>query len=160
MVSIEYEGKIIFDPKALSDPSGKMFKPWWVIVALDEKDEIGAYYSWFYEKAHGIKLQKPAFGAHISVIRGEETSADNWEKFKSLYHQKPIKFVYDISPRTNGMHVWLRVKCDELKDLREQMGYPRDGQWRLHLTLGAPTPVYLESNYVVWRMYQSLEKNC
>lgn len=157
---IECEGKIIFDPKAIADPSGKMFKPWWVIVALDKDDEFGQYYSWFYEKQHGIKLQRPAFGAHISVIRGEETDLENWQKFKELYHKKPIKFTCDISPRTNGMHVWLRVKCDELKDLREQMGYERDGRWGLHLTLGMPVQLHLERNYVIWRMYQSFGRDC
>ena len=157
---VEYEGTIIFDPKAICDPSGKMFKPWWVIVALGSDDDFGLYYSWFYEKQHGIKLQRPAFGAHISVIRGEETDKNNWEKFKELYHKKPIKFIYELSPRTNGAHVWLRVRCDELKELREKMGYPKDGKWGLHLTLGMPTPIYLERNYVVWRMYKNCGRIC
>jgi len=157
---VEYQGKIVFDPKAICDPSGKMFKPWWVIVSLGADNEFGAYYSWFYERQHGIKLQRPAFGSHISVINGEETDKDNWEKFKGLYHNKDIKFIYEMSPRTNGKHVWFRVRCDELKDLREQMGYSRDGKWGLHLTLGMPTPIYLERNYAVWRMYQNCGRNC
>jgi len=157
---IEYEGTIIFDPKAISDPSGKMFKPWWVIISLDPNDELGFFYTWLYERQHGIKLQRPAFGAHISVVRGEETNKDNWEKFKELYNNKPIKFIYELSPRTNGAHVWLRVRCDEIKDLREKMGYPRDGQWGLHLTLGGPTPLYLERNYSVWRMYKKCGRIC
>jgi hypothetical protein len=152
--SAEYSGKIVFDPIAINDPHLKMFKPWWIIVSLGEENQFAEYYAWFYEKQHGIKLQRPAFGAHISVVRGEETEKENWENFKKSYNNKDITFTYNVSPRTNGQHVWLRVISEELKNLREQMGYSRDGKWGLHLTLGMPTPLYLERNYFVWRMYQ------
>jgi len=156
---VEYSGKIIFDPKALADPSGKMFKPWWVIVHLGKDNDFGLFYSWLYERQHGIILQRPAFGPHISVVRGEEIEKDKWESFKSLYHQKDLKFIYEATPRTNGKHVWLRVRCSELNDLREQMGYKREGVWGFHLTLGMPTPLYLERNYDVWRMYKNYGRN-
>lgn len=156
---IEYSGKIIFDPRALVDPSGKMFKPWWIIVHLDDDNDFGLFYAWLYERQHGIKLQRPAFGPHISVVRGEETDLKIWEQFKNSHHQKKIKFVYELVPHTNGKHVWLRVRCPELNDLREQMGYQREGTWGFHLTLGMPIPLHLEWNYDIWRMYQNCGRN-
>ncbi len=136
-----YDGKgvISFDPNPIKGSTKKMFKPWWVIGRID--GDIGNYYSYLLQKRHGIRLQRPAWGPHISVVRGEQTSQDNWDQFKEKYDEKSFKFTYEVSPKTNGDHWWLRVICDELKQLREDMGYSRDGKWGLHLTLGLPIPV-------------------
>jgi len=56
-------GKIIYDPTA-----GKAANPWWVIVECP-KDILDYYHHWM-KREKGIRLNKPLFGAHISVIRG------------------------------------------------------------------------------------------
>lgn len=173
-------GYIKFDPTPLNDSTGNMFKEWWMIVLTN--DDIGDYYRWLFHKNYGllnwvsitdnlvkneqyfsnIKLQQPAWGAHISVIRGEipyiddiEKSKEIWNSFKNEYDGKKIEFEYELQPKTNGKHWWLRVICDELKSIREKMNYQRS-EIGLHLTLGIPTPnTLIHSDFI----YNTFLKN-
>lgn len=61
------------------------------------------------------------------LVRLEELA--NWENLKRKYNKKEIEFEYEINPKTDGKHWWLRVHADELKDIREEFGYSRSGYW-------------------------------
>jgi hypothetical protein len=76
-----------------------------------------------------------------------------WEFFKNKYNNKEIEFEYELQPKTNGKHWWLRVICDDLKDIREEMGYIRDTGIGLHLTLGMPTPNTLIHSEFIYNSY-------
>lgn len=148
------KGKIKFDPKAIRDPSSKMFKPNWVIVTLEEND-IVEYYSWFLEKEYGIRLQRPAFGPHISLIRGEPINEDLWKIGKGKWDGHEVEFQYISPPRTNGKHWWLRIFDEtELERIRTDIGYDKKGMWVLHLTVGTPVPRHLERSYKVWNLFK------
>jgi len=87
-IMLESKGRIIFDPLPLMG-SNEMFKPFWAIVIVS--GDIGTYYQHLFEKEYGldtwlsvkdegvsytnthrgIRLQRPAWGSHISFIRGE-----------------------------------------------------------------------------------------
>ena len=154
-------GKIVFDPLPLSGNAEKMFKPFWVIVTVD--GDIDKLYSFFIQQTYGIRIQRPAWGPHISISRGEEVNKELWEKFKMEFNNKEIEFEYEVDVKTNGAHHWLRVKCDELKDLREKLGLQRDGKWGLHLTLGMPIPLHLEHSYCIYRELlkeQEINEHC
>ena len=69
---------------------------------------------------------------------------------KTIITIKIFFFEYDPSPKTNGKHWWLKIISEELKDMREEMGYPRNGLWGLHLTLGMPVLHQQEHSYYVW----------
>lgn len=203
-IMLKSKGRIIFDPMPIMG-GNDMFKPFWAIVIIP--GDIGNYYRWFLERENGLypwmsitdseikyddknlglKLQKPAWGAHISFIRGEAFSTpyhqttkgtkeffkefpklkkqrnfntdqlyqylfvngfisqndiDTWFKFKNEFHKKIIDFEHELTPHTiknKSAHWWLRVKAENLKDIRQEMGYKREGHWGLHLTLGIPT---------------------
>lgn len=204
-IMFKSRGRIIFDPMPIMG-GNDMFKPFWAIVIVS--GDIGDYYRWLLEKENGmrswlsvtedglkyenvhpgLKLQRPAWGAHISFIRGEtfttpyykikkgtdrffrefpklknkrefntdeiyhylfinefisQEDVDKWFEFKNMFHKKIIDFEYELTPYTvesRKAHWWLRVKSDELKDIRQEMGHKREGFWGLHLTLGSPTP--------------------
>ena len=166
--------RIVFDPLPLSG-GPQMFKPFWVIVVVDGYDgkDLGDYYRYLLEKRFGmhvqtsytpqgetverkhfgLKLQLPAWGTHISVVRGEPIDKKKWEHYKELYNNKLVEFEYDISPRTSGKHWWLRVNCQELLDLRELMGYKRDPKYTLHFTLGSPHPLFEEKSEYLHSLY-------
>jgi len=148
------EGVLTFNPKAIRDPSGKMFKPWWVIVKVN--DDIVEFYSWFLEREFGIKLQRPAFGAHVSLIRGEKpTNEKKWEDAQKKWEGTQLKLKYWSPPRTNGKHWWLRLSDEsELENIREEIGYSKKGMWILHLTIGMPNPKYLDQSYYIWSLYK------
>lgn len=120
-----------------------MFKPWWMILLID--GDIQEYYTHFLHKRTGLILQKPAWGPHISVIRGEEPiNKSEW----GIYDGLNIEVRYDPDLRTDGDHWWLRVECEAMLDLRERLGLARNGRFGLHLTLGRPIPRHLWlSNY-------------
>lgn len=142
-------GYLKFDPKALTF-GDKLFKPWWCILILDKDNDIDTYYKWFIFKRYGIKLQRPAFGTHISLIRGEPINEKIWKYYKNKYQNKSFKFNYEVSPRTNGKHWWMKVDCEEIENIREEMGYSRKGKFGLHLTLGMPTKYYLQQSYYIY----------
>lgn len=201
---IKSTGKIIFDPFPKMG-GNVMFKPFWAIVVIN--GDIDNYYRWLLEKKYGLlnwmsitedgnkdqslklglKLQQPAWGAHISFIRGEAfqtpyyklqqgidlffrkypqqkkgrinvtniynfllqeefiTLEDHqrWLAAREKYHLQEVNFEHELTPNTvknKAAHWWLRVKAESLKDIRQDIGYKREGYWGLHLTLGSPTP--------------------
>jgi hypothetical protein len=126
-------GILRVDPVASSGlPIGK----WWLILQCDA--EIGRYYrEMFYawNRARG-RLQRPAWESHISVIRGEEPpKPDGW----SALEGRLVEFRYSPELQTNDEYFWLDVECDELLDIREQLGLPRNPLFDLHLTIGRVT---------------------
>jgi hypothetical protein len=130
-------GIIIYDP-----PRGKMKKKtdWWAVVEIDK--EITRYFRWWVERELNIKLQKPSWDAHISIVRGEKPAIDKlylWEK----YHKRKINFKYSVNVRQSGdttgndrpSNYWfVEVECPFLKEIREEFGFPSD--WKQHITIG------------------------
>lgn len=119
-------GKIIYDPTA-----GNAKNDWWIIVECP-KDILDYYHHWIL-KEENIKLNKPLFGAHISVVRGEEPpNKELWRK----YHEKEISFSYSHDIENKDEYYWLRVSSPELNDIREELGLTRDVEFGFHLTIG------------------------
>ena len=151
MISIT--GKVKFDPQARSGNAAALFKPGWVIVSLD--CDIDNYYAWFIKKRYGIRVLSPAWGPHISVVRGfsEEGMIDEkiWSNIKEIYHNKEIEFLYDTSPRTNGNHWWLKVESEFLYEIREKLGIARQPRWNFHLTVGVPHPLDVNYSHMIKR---------
>ena len=147
---IEIKCKLSYDPVPLTGNAEKMSRPWWMIATID--GEMTDYYAWFLKKRTGIVLQRPAWGAHISVIRGEEpVNKELWKK----HEQKEVNLLYDIDLRTNGDHWWMRVFSRDLLDVREELGLFRFPQFAMHLTLGRPTPKTEETS----KIYHSFFEN-
>lgn len=105
--------------------------PWWLVVQCC--DDLIKYYRWLVLKATGIKLAKPAWGAHISVIRGEKPPTEElWEK----YQGKSISFLYSPIIYTDKKYWWLDVEAPFLLDIRQECGLKREPEFALHLTVG------------------------
>ncbi len=108
-------------------------------------------------RTNGVKLESrlglmgrvtsPAWGPHISVIRGEPLPDPSlW----GLYEGTDIRFKYDPeSIYYNRGHFWLDVECDPLLDLREELGLLRQPRKPLHITIAVwadPVPDYVSWN--------------
>ncbi len=147
---IEIKCILKYDPVPLSGKVETMFKPWWMIATCE--GDLTEYYAWHLKKRTGLILQRPAWGAHISVIRGEEPpNKELWKK----HQDKEVTLLYDPNVRTNGDHWWMRVHCNELLDIREELGLPRFGALTLHLTLGRPIPRHEESSDYFHQVFKS-----
>ena len=105
---------------------------WWLVVDCDK--EIGKYYRNLYYLLHHKcrELQRPAWESHISVIRNEEPpKKDLWGKYNGLN----ITYQYNPVIRNNGIYFWLDVECNQLLDIREEIGLDREPYFPLHLTV-------------------------
>lgn len=122
------EGKIIYDPTA-----GKAANKWWMIVECPQ-GILDYYYYWITRKTK-IRIQKPLFGSHVSVIRGEEPSKE-YQHLWRKHHEKTVTFYYEHEVFYADNFWWLRVKCDELKDIRKELGLNPEVEHGLHLTIG------------------------
>ena len=122
-------GKLRYSPKL----TGERSENWWLILDCDP--DIGSYYRNLFKIGHYNcrKLQTPSWKEHISVVRNEEPPNKLfWEK----HIQKEVSFTYTPELRSDGIYVWLNVKCELLLDLREELGLPREPIYPLHLTIG------------------------
>lgn len=129
-----------------------MFKPWWLIGTIE--GDLTEYYSWHIHKRTGLILQSPAWGAHISIVRGEEpVFKQHWKK----YEGREINFSYDPDVRTNGDHWWMRVNSLDMLDIRTELGLPRFPELTLHLTIGRPIPRHKETSEYFHRTFLNFE---
>ena len=123
-------GEIFFYPKKYSNKA-------WAI--LNSEIGIVEYYQYWMLKFYGVKLQKPKHGAHITCIREEQIADEVYDTKWTKYQDKAIIFEYSNKIETNGEHFWLPIICEELYDIREEMGLVRKSEFGLHLTIGRLT---------------------
>jgi hypothetical protein len=123
-------GKLVYSPRShLASPQK------WLVLMCD--DSISEYYRYLFYKEFPWKgkLTRPVWGAHVSVIRGENVDPKLWR----LDNNKIIEFEYEPGVTDNGEYYWLKVKSAYLCDLREKYGLSRDPRFGLHLTIGRTT---------------------
>jgi hypothetical protein len=104
---------------------------WWIL--LDCCPELIAYYRYWMKELHGIKLQRPLWGSHISVVRGDQPPiSEPW----GIHAGRVIEFTYDTSICDNRRHWWLNIESPELEHMRIELGLPSHPEFGFHLTLG------------------------
>ena len=118
----------------------KTHRNWW--ITADPFCDIGEYYRYvfnFQYRAY-IKIQKPKWGYHISVLRKEEPklNKDKWEEQNGL----TISFQYEPVYRIGDNHVWLDIDSSDIYELRCFFGLYEEPEYSLHLTIG-----YIENIY-------------
>lgn len=91
----------------------------WALLECD--DEIGKMYRSLYSLEYFYKprIQKPLWGSHISIIRGE-TILD--EGIKKELEDYTIEYYYLPRMGTNGVHFYLPVICPLLDSIRDLFG--------------------------------------
>jgi len=95
----------------------KLFNTW---ALLECDDQIGAMYRSLYslEYFYRPRIQRPVWGSHISVIRGETLLNETKNEIDGM----TIEFVYLLDMQTNGCHFYMPVICPVLDDIRELFG--------------------------------------
>lgn len=108
-------GKLVYD----FGKGTKLYEPWWLLVLCDK--EIINYYAKLCVDA-GILLQKgSAYGAHVSVTRGEiPPNIEKWGK----YDNEEIELFHSHNVRWSKYHAWIDVYSERLNEIREELGYP------------------------------------
>lgn len=132
-------GKLIYDPER---DGLKKKNTGWAVVEI--QGSIDKYYRWFLEKEYGIITHRPAWGAHVSLIRGERLKPQYqhlWKKYNNKVFKFQLRsflrFNNDTFPVDNhpSCSFWfLDVISDELLDIRRELELPTN--YNLHLTVG------------------------
>jgi hypothetical protein len=130
----ESEGTLFTDPP--SDTwNGNDSSRWWAIIECDPG--IGDYYRWLLRRKNWIKLMRPAWGTHISVVRGE--CPKNQEGWSSARGTK-FSFKYQGIILSNESHFWIQVTSPQCLEFRRSIGLPEEPELPLHITLGMIPP--------------------
>ena len=121
-------GKLVYSPKTHLKSSER-----WLVLMCD--DEISKYYRTLFYREYPWKgkLNRPVWGTHISVIRGEYVPNNHLWK---MDENKIVEFEYEDGVEGNDEYYWLKAKCDYLLDLREKYGLSREPKYGLQLTVG------------------------
>lgn len=124
-------GLVNYSPRLIGNSDEK----WWLVLQCGS--EIGKYYRRLYDYLTNNcrKIQAPGWKDHITIGRNEKPP-DEFQSLWGKYEGLEVEFEYNSVPRTNGQYYWLDVKCDWLLDLREELGLPREPEFKLHLTIG------------------------
>lgn len=125
--TFETTGTIIYDP-IRQGMKRKTHK--WAIIKTDAG--LVDYYRW--QLAHRFKriVHSPAWGSHVSIVRGEDTKLSR--KYWGHLAGKRVKLKYTHGVYWNREHAWINIQCDEFFEIRTLMGLPTD--WGAHLTIG------------------------
>ena len=107
------------------------------VIAKCHQDTL-EYYRWWVWKKTNIWVNKPRWGAHISVIRGKEEINPVDFVFEKTRNNPIVKYKYsnNIEFRNDG-YVWLPIISEDIKDVREECGLPRDPIMPFHMTIGS-----------------------
>lgn len=103
-------------------------------LVLNGPNSIAWYYSRMVEKLIWKKVSTPLHGLHVTVVAGkyqDVTSHSLWEKRQG----QKVLFEYSSVIYTDGSYFWLKVKCDELNNIRRELGLSDEPFHPYHATV-------------------------
>lgn len=120
---LKTQGILRYDP--VRRDLRKQYKTRTLIIDLPH-DDLDLYYQWFLTKKYGtwLKTQRPMFGKHVTVVRGDEAGfkSPNWKKHEG----EKIDVYYAPGDLRREWEFWaLPVKGDGLFELRQEVGLAR-----------------------------------
>lgn len=130
---IKVKGKLNFQPENKTKKHQK--QDWKKVAMIMLKCDLDNYYAWFLTKRFGLDFVKNLRGAHITII-SDKLDDETFKEATKLFNEKEITFYYELEPKTNNKHWWLRVHCPEAEVIRESMGLSREPYFGFHLTIG------------------------
>jgi hypothetical protein len=104
------------------------------LVAALPRDDLDRFYQWLIERRYGqaLRLNRPLFGAHVTIVRPEEQVPDMraWGKYEGL----EVDIEYDVVLRNHGSFWSLPVYSDWFQQVRQELGVPPAADF--HITVG------------------------
>lgn len=138
--SFETNGVITFSPIR----KGLKSKNACCIIEVD--DEIINYYREQLNKFYGLKLIKPSWSAHVSIIQGSvDPESEAYKEVVKHYEGRKVSLKYQIFPRFNGdtsdapnnhsdgKFWFLTVEAPIFKEIRDKLNL--NSNFKPHLTI-------------------------
>lgn len=116
-------------------------------IWVDVEESLSRYLRRLFLRGHGIKLQKPSWDDHITVVSSHEKSNINIEDYiiaRELFEGRDISFTIELNLTTNGNAYWYPVISHELDHLREYIGLKNPREIPLHFAIGYLTEGKIE----------------
>ena len=125
-------GRLIYEPNRPDLRKIRKANDWFLVV--ETNPNIAAYYCWWIEKTWGLKLQRPAFKAHITVLDGRHPVAPDFRGQWKKRAGEVITFEYNVEFEQHWKFFALPVRCEKLNDIRAELGFESINN--LQLTIG------------------------
>lgn len=138
----EASAEVVYDPPR---PGMKRRTEWWCVAAM--RPDVARYFRWWVDKEilnplglDGKGLLPPAWGAHVSVVRGERPPPSTRHLWRRHQGKKVLlRCSLDARPGDNldseGKPFWfVEVECPELMAIRDELALAT--RFPLHLTVG------------------------
>lgn len=138
-------GYLEYDPRS-EDATRKGHMNWWMKVNVHSS--LGVYYAAWVKKEMKLHVNRPLWGSHITVNRGEVPRNQRvWKK----YEGRAVEFEYDPILQMNDQYCWLTVKSQELESIRKELGLHPVPRVPFHITVGNfKNTVPLQNKPVTW----------
>jgi hypothetical protein len=105
-------GTLIVDPVPKTGNVLKMYEPFWMMAIVP--GDVCNYYRHQLEVRYGLKLQKPGWGSHVSIIAGETRYPSNYDAVLSA-----SKKYFKNNPKSEPESVYLHLLDKGLVTLEE-----------------------------------------
>ena len=151
---IKTKGTLIFEPPNITKKHNK--QDWKRVAMIMLNCSMDMYYAWFLEKRFNLNFIKTLRGPHITII-SDKLNKLTFEEGSKLFNNKEITFYYELEPRTNGKHWWLRVHCPEAESIREILGLTREPYFGFHLTIGYMSEQNLEHSQYIYDIVKKFD---
>lgn len=131
---IEIEGYIDYDPDR---QDMKRRTQYWCVLQLS--NDLVRYYQYFVRKEKHIQIEMPAWGAHVSIIRGEKPDDEHIHLWKK-HHKRKIKIrfkpeIVEVKDRKKGGNFYIiNFQSPEIDEIRRELGLPVYPDY--HITIG------------------------
>jgi hypothetical protein len=108
----------------------------WLYVGFDP--DLARLYAWLLLRERCVKLHRPAWGPHVSVVRREPRPMGSPWGFRD---GEAVSVEYEPVILTNGVRYWMPAKFDLGCEIRYELGLPPDPPCPFHLTFGTDLAV-------------------
>lgn len=118
-------GVLRYDP---SRPGFRKSHKLHTLVLEMPRDQLDLYYQWFLEKKFGswYALQRPMFGLHVTVIRGDEFKKADRSIWGAHCADQEITVEFNPTQLRKKWQFWsMPVRSKFLEDLRGDFGLPK-----------------------------------
>lgn len=132
---VKCNGKFIFSPERPG--LKKVHRAFDNAIILKVDNGISHCYSWFLDREMNIKINKPMWGTHITVVSDKDRVSDlkTFNELKKSLDGKIISVPYDVEIKKAFQFWVVDVKpTEEMLEIRRRLGLRED--FPFHITIG------------------------
>lgn len=132
MAKLRATGVIEYDPPR---DDMKKKKDYWCV--LNMSNDLVKLYQYFMKSVKHVHMCDPAWGSHVSIVRGENpTNPEAWKKYNgkqlSIHYYPEIIEIKDA--KKPGSFYVIEFESPELEEIRKELGLM--AHKKFHLTIG------------------------